>query len=155
VGERRARNAFDRLRPVRRLVGPVEAAEARWFGRSLLSLVYRTPVLVLETTGRRTGRRRQVTLACCEIEGDLVVVGGAGGQSRLPDWVANLRADPKVTVTRRRRRTPMRARELHGDERAAMWRQLLPIWPQVTTYEERAGYEIAVVVLQTPPPPPL
>lgn len=145
---RASRRIADRLRPLRRVVGPIESAEVRWFGHSVLSLMFRTRVLVLEATGRQTGRRRQVTLACCRMDGELVVVGGAGGQSRTPDWVANLRADPNVWVTHRRRRTPMRAHELRGTDRSKAWPHLLTIWPRVATYEERAGHEIPVVVLR-------
>lgn len=83
------RNGYDRLRPVRRFARPFEAAQVRRFGRSLLSVSFRTPVLVLHTTGRRSGRPRRTTLAFKRSEdGSLVVVGGAGGQARLPDWVA-------------------------------------------------------------------
>lgn len=143
------RNRYDRLRPVRRLVQPVEALEARWFGRSLLSLLVRRPVLVLETTGRRTGRRRRTTLAYERVGADLYVVGGAGGQAALPDWVANLRADPHVRVTIDRRALPMVATELHGKERADAWARLVRAMPVIETYERRAGRLVPVVRLSS------
>ncbi|MFP5465067.1 MAG: DciA family protein, partial [Gammaproteobacteria bacterium] len=43
--------------------GPVEAVQVRWFGRSALSTIFRTEVLVLHTTGRRSGRERATPLA--------------------------------------------------------------------------------------------
>lgn len=80
------RNFMDRLRPVRRLLRGIEAAQVRRFGRSFLSTLFRTPALVLETLGRKSGRPRQTALAYHRLaEGDLVVVGGAGGQRRVPD----------------------------------------------------------------------
>jgi deazaflavin-dependent oxidoreductase (nitroreductase family) len=142
------RNLADRLRPLRRLARPIESAEARWFGRSLLSVLFRTPVLVVETTGRRTGRRRRTTVAWCRVDGVLVVVGGAGGQTQVPDWVANLRADPQVVVTLRRRSSPMRAQELVGEERAAIWPRLVAVWPRIEDYERRAGHQIPVIALE-------
>jgi deazaflavin-dependent oxidoreductase (nitroreductase family) len=141
-------NLADRLRPLRRLAQPFEAAETRWFGRSVLSVLFRQPVLVLETRGRRSGRARRTTLAYREVDGVLVVVGGAGGQRRTPDWVANLRADPAVQVTRRWRTAPMVAEELLGDARQAMWDRLLPQLPMIATYERRAGHPIPVVTLR-------
>lgn len=129
------------------MAGRFEVAETRWFGRSLLSVAFRQPVLVLESTGRRSGKRRSTTLAYRDLDGQLVVVGGAGGQTTTPDWVANVRANPAVVVTRRRRSTPMLARELSGAERAAMWERLLPMLPMIATYEERAGRPIPVIVL--------
>jgi deazaflavin-dependent oxidoreductase (nitroreductase family) len=135
------------LRPVRRIIGPIEAAETRWFGRSILSLIFRNPVLILETKGRVSGKRRRTVVAYHELDGEVAVVAGAGGETRVPDWVRNLRAEPNVVVTRNRKSAPMRARELSGDERAAAWERLLPVFPQIDGYQRNAGYEIAVVLL--------
>ncbi|MDQ2648262.1 MAG: nitroreductase family deazaflavin-dependent oxidoreductase [Actinomycetota bacterium] len=148
----RRRNLADRIRPLRRIAGRVETLEAKWLGRSILSIVMRQPVLVLETTGRRSGKRRSTALAFREVDDVLVVVGGAGGQTAVPDWVLNLRADPNVVVTRRRRTMPMVARELAGDERTAMWDRLLPQLPMIATYEERAGRPIPVIELSEASP---
>lgn len=145
---RRGRNAMDRLRFARRLTRGIEAAQVRWLGASALSLLFRTRVLVLTTTGRRSGRSRETTLAYLELgDGDLLVVGGAGGQSRTPDWVANLRADPAVQVTVGRTRRPMTACELHGDARAAAWNLAVDEWPRIVVYESRAGRAVPVVRL--------
>lgn len=123
----------------------VEAAQVRWFGRSLLSTLFRTRVLVLETAGRRTGRLRTTALAFHRLDdGGLVVVGGAGGQRRIPDWVANARADPDVHVVVDRVRTPVTAVELVGDERVAVWDEVRRVWPRIETYEQRAGRPIPV-----------
>jgi deazaflavin-dependent oxidoreductase (nitroreductase family) len=147
-GVERRQSAVDRLRFVRRLMRGVEAAQVKRFGRSVLSLMFRTPVLVLATTGRRSGRRRETTLAYLREDDDrLLVVGGAGGQTRVPDWVANLRADPAVTVTVDRQRRPMRATELEGAERAIAWRRAVTEWPRIAKYESRAGRPVPVVRL--------
>ena len=134
------RNAYDRLRPLRRLTGPVEAAEVRWFGRSMLSTLYRTPVLVLETTGRRSGKRRRATLAYQrEPDGCVLVVGGAGGQTTTPDWVANLRADPRAEVVVDRARHAVTATELIGPNRDAVRGELDRAFPRIELYERRSG----------------
>ena len=108
-------------------------------------MVFRTPVLLLHTTGRRSGRARSTTLAFTRMEDEsLVVVGGAGGQVRLPDWVANLRAEPVAAVTIDRARVEVRAVELAGAEREEMWRALLEVWPRIDGYERRAGRTVPV-----------
>jgi deazaflavin-dependent oxidoreductase (nitroreductase family) len=133
------------LRPARRLARPFEAAQVRWFGRSLLSVAFRTEVLVLHSTGRRSGTERGTTLAFHRLEdGSLIVVGGAGGQVRVPDWVANLRARPDVAVTVDRRRVDVRAEELAGAARTEMWREVRAIWPRVDVYQRRAGQDVPV-----------
>jgi deazaflavin-dependent oxidoreductase (nitroreductase family) len=142
------RNWADRLRPLRRIVGPIEAAELRRFGRSGLSVAIRVPVLLLETTGRRSGKVRSTPLAYRRLaDGSLVVVGGAGGQVATPDWVHNLRADPAVTTVIGRRRQPAVAVELAGEDRAAAWSELVDAWPKIAGYEARAGHEVPVVRL--------
>lgn len=145
MGSTGPRNGFDRLRVLRRVFRPVEAAQVRWFGRSALSVAFRTPVLVLHSTGRRSGRERSTPLAYHRDEdGSLLVVGGAGGQARVPDWVANLRADPRGAVTLDRRRSAVTAVELVGDEHAAAWPRLEQVWPQIASYARRAGRPVPV-----------
>lgn len=135
----------DRLRPLRRIVGPIEAWEIRRFGRSGLSLVFRTPVLVLETTGRRSGRTRRTPLACHrDDDGSLLVVGGAGGQTAVADWVWNLRAEPSAVAVVGRERVAVRAVELAGSSRADAWARLLRVWPRIAAYERRAGRPVPV-----------
>jgi F420H(2)-dependent quinone reductase len=144
-----ARTLADRLRPLRRLVGPIEAAEIRRFGRSGLSLVFRTPVLVLETTGRRSGATRSTPLAFHrDADGTLLVVGGAGGQTTTADWVRNLRAEPHAVVVVDRERRPVRAVELTGPEREATWTELVRVWPRIVAYERRAGRALPVIRLE-------
>ena len=138
------------MRWLRRLVQLVEVAQVQWLGASALSVAFRTPVLVLHTAGRRTGRRRSTVLAVHEDpDGSLLVVGGAGGQARTPDWVANLRAHPAAEVSYRRRQCPVVAEELAGEERDEAWRRLAAVWPQIERYQRRAGRRVPIVRLAT------
>jgi deazaflavin-dependent oxidoreductase (nitroreductase family) len=142
------RNAFDRARALRRFARPIEAAQIRWLGGSVVSLVARTPVLLLHTTGRRSGSARVTPLAYHrDDEGRFLIVGGASGQVRVPDWVANVRADPDVAITVDRNRVEVRAEELGGDERRATWAALATVWPRIDTYEQRAGRPVPVIRL--------
>ena len=140
-------NVADLIRPVRRWAGRIEAWEVARFGRSGLSVLFRRPVLVLHTTGRRSGRERRTPLAYRELDGAYVVVGGAGGQTAVPDWVLNVRSEPAVRLTVDRRSCAAVATELHGVERQAMWDRLLPEMPVIAKYERRAGRPIPVLVL--------
>ena len=145
MGERRTGNVYDRVQPLRRLAQPFEVAQIRRFGRSLFSVAFRTPVLLLHTTGRRSGRERTTALAFHEVDdGSLVVVGGANGQTRVPDWVINLRAQPDAAVTVRRQRQLVHADELVGEQRDRRWPALVEQWPRIEVYERRAGRPIPV-----------
>lgn len=59
------------------------------------------PVLVLTTTGRRSGLARPAQLIAIPIGDDLALIGTNFGQTRTPTWVLNLEADPRATVTHR------------------------------------------------------
>jgi deazaflavin-dependent oxidoreductase (nitroreductase family) len=137
---------------LRRLLAPVEVAQIRRFGRSLLSAALRTRVLLLHTTGRRSGLERTTALAVREsTEGSLLIVGGAGGQARVPDWVMNLRAEPEAAVTLDRKRFGVRAEELQGPERDQVWDELAGVWPRIDVYQRRSGRVVPVFRLRRQP----
>ena len=95
--------------------GPTLAAHReRRFGRSLSSLISGLPMLLLTTTGRRSGLPRTVALAYTRIGEDLLVVGGDHGADRQPQWYRNLCRDPEVLVELGRARFAARAIPLEG-----------------------------------------
>ncbi len=129
---------------------------ARRFGRSIISVLAATPVLVVETVGRRSGRPRSTVVAYgrfllpdeASAGGEaLVVVGGAAGMRKVPDWVANLRARPDAVVVLDGVRSDVRFRELDGVERAVLWPALVATWPRIEHYERTAGRPVPVFVL--------
>ncbi len=65
----------------------------------VLGRVAGMPVLLLTTTGRRSGRARTTPLTYFEDGTDLVVVGSNGGEDQAPAWWLNLRDEPHATVT--------------------------------------------------------
>ncbi len=147
----------DRLPGLQRILNRVEVALARRFGWSIISVLAATPVLVIETVGRRSGRPRSTVVAFgrfpdpaeASAAGEvLVVVGGAAGKQRVPDWVANIRACPAVTVTIGGVRSGVQFRELGGVERSMLWPTLVATWPRIEHYEQLAGRLIPVFVVR-------
>ena len=92
-------------------------------GRVGRALVGR-PVLLLETTGRRTGRVRTAPVIYVRDGDALVVAGSHGGRDADPAWVANLRADPRAHVVFDGVRRPVRARPADADELPRLWAAL-------------------------------
>jgi deazaflavin-dependent oxidoreductase (nitroreductase family) len=139
MGETRKR-WIDRTRPLWKIGNRLEAFQLRRFGWSPMSMVNPGKVLLLETTGRRTGRRRFAPIAYWPDEhGGYVVGGGAAGMATVPDWVRNLRAEPRAAVWIRRVRTPVLAEELHDRERDRAQQQAAEIWRSVASYERKSG----------------
>jgi deazaflavin-dependent oxidoreductase (nitroreductase family) len=111
------------------------------------------PVLELATVGRRSGRPRSVLLTSPAREGDtLVVIASRGGDDRHPDWLLNLRAQPRCEVSLQGGpRRPMVARIVDGPERDRLWRRITTTNPRYAAYQRRTSREIPVVLLAPAP----
>jgi deazaflavin-dependent oxidoreductase (nitroreductase family) len=106
------------------------------------------PILILTTTGRRSGEPRVKPLIFGEDDGRYVVVASKGGARHHPDWYMNLSADPDVHVQVKADRFPARARTAEGDERERLWKRMAEIWPAYDDYRQKTDREIPVVVLE-------
>jgi deazaflavin-dependent oxidoreductase (nitroreductase family) len=106
------------------------------------------PVLLLTTTGRRSGERRTVPLTYFEDGNALVVVGSRGGASRHPAWYLNLEADPAVEVQIGREHRQLRARLATDEEAGRLWPMVLARAPGYGKYRAKTSREIPLVVLE-------
>jgi deazaflavin-dependent oxidoreductase (nitroreductase family) len=110
------------------------------------------PVLILTTTGRKSGRKRSTMLTSPVRDGDrLVIVASYGGDDRHPAWFLNLRDNPDVTVTMGGRTRPMRARVATDEEKAELWPQVIAAYKGYEGYQQRTSREIPLVVLVPAP----
>lgn len=109
------------------------------------------PVLLLRTTGRKTGKRRTTPLLYLADEGKLVVVASNGGSPTHPDWLLNLRSDPDVEVQVGREQRRVRARVTEGEERAALWAKAVAMYAPYDEYRRETDREIPVVALSPRP----
>ena len=117
-------------------------------GRRSLLDVAGLPSLVLTVVGRRSGLPRSTPLLCVPHDGGWLIAGSYFGGPDTPVWVGNLRAAGRAEVASRGRSTPVTARELEGDERAAAWQVLLGTWPNFAVYERRTSRTIPVFELR-------
>jgi deazaflavin-dependent oxidoreductase (nitroreductase family) len=103
------------------------------------------PVVMLTTTGRRTGRAISTPILAVPEGGGLVMVGSNFGQAHDPAWVHNLRADPRAWVDGRE----VRAEELEGAERERLMVLATQVYPGFPAYVQRAApRRIAVMRLR-------
>ncbi|HVE64523.1 MAG TPA: nitroreductase family deazaflavin-dependent oxidoreductase [Mycobacteriales bacterium] len=106
------------------------------------------PVLVLTTTGRRSGRPRQTMLTSPVQEGErLVLVASYGGDDRHPQWFLNLRHDPDVLVTMGGATKAMRARVATANEKAQLWDAVTASYQGYGGYQRRTDRDIPLVLL--------
>ena len=106
------------------------------------------PVLMLTTTGRKSGVPRTNVLTYLPKGRVSVVFASNAGEPRHPAWWLNLAADPHATVQRGQEVTPVIAREAEGEERARLWDEVVRTEAGYAVYAERTTRRIPVVVLE-------
>ncbi|MFI9762468.1 nitroreductase/quinone reductase family protein [Streptomyces sp. NPDC051963] len=105
-------------------------------------------LLLLTTTGARTGAPHTTPLGYLPDGGDRVlVIASAGGSPRHPAWYHNVLADPQVTVESGAFTYPARAAVLEGEERDQAFARAVDTDPGWAAYEEKAGRVLPVVAL--------
>lgn len=93
------------------------------------------PMLLLRTTGAKSGQRRETPLAVVPRGDDrLIVVGSNFARDAHPAWTTNLLAHPDAEVVYRGRRIPVVARLLSDAERSELWPELLEWYPGWADY---------------------
>ncbi len=88
-----------------------------------------SPVLLLGTTGRKTGRKRTTPLMYLEDDDNMVVVASNGGASKHPAWWLNLGANPDAMVEVGGRRIRVRAEAVGSEEKRRLWPRLVAMYP--------------------------
>lgn len=126
----------------------VHTALYRGSGGRVGNRVQGMPVLLLTTTGRRSGKVRTTPLLYVR-EGDaVVVVGSNGGSDSFPAWWLNLRSDPNAEVEIGRAHTRVIARKASPEERARLWPKFTSGFPGYARYATKTAREIPVVILE-------
>jgi deazaflavin-dependent oxidoreductase (nitroreductase family) len=105
------------------------------------------PILILTTTGRKSGEERTNALIFGRYGDDYLVVGSKGGAPAPPSWYLNLVADPEVHVQVKGDRFAAHARTATAEEKSELWKTMTAIWPDYDGYQQRTEREIPVVVL--------
>jgi deazaflavin-dependent oxidoreductase (nitroreductase family) len=104
-------------------------------------------VLLLTTTGRKTGREHTVPLFYLNDGEDMVVVASNGGTASHPAWWLNLKANPEATVEVGGRKVRVRAEEAGFEEKERLWPKLVRMYGGYEDYRRRTDREIPVVLL--------
>jgi len=105
------------------------------------------PILLLTTTGRKSGELRTSALIFGRDGDDLLLVASQGGAPTHPNWYHNLSANPDVEVQVQGDVFRATARTASDDEKARLWSIMTDVWPNYDSYQERTDRAIPVVVL--------
>jgi len=129
-----------------RIVSPLQRTLYRRTG-GRLSLTGRTPVLLLTTTGRHSGKARTVPLLYIRDGDHLVICNVNPGFERPNPWILNLRAEPHAQVQIGRDTISVRARMASEQELDRYWPQLTKIWPAYQAFYDKGGQRSVFVVV--------
>jgi deazaflavin-dependent oxidoreductase (nitroreductase family) len=105
------------------------------------------PTCLLTTTGRRSGVPRRTALIYGRDGDRVVIVASMGGSDSEPQWLRNLAASPRAHVMVGADSFDATAQVAAGQEREALWTQMVSIFPRYAEYQTRTDRQFAVVVL--------
>jgi len=122
--------------------------EYRENGGKVSGMFAGAPLLLLTTTGARSGQPRVAPLAYTTDNDRLVVIASKGGAPTHPDWFYNVRSNPDVTVELGAEAFPARATILQGAERQRLFDQMAAQMPNFAEYQRNTTRQIPVIVLE-------
>jgi F420H(2)-dependent quinone reductase len=131
-----------------RIFGGLHTGVYRLSGGKLGGKVGKARVLLLTTTGRKSGKPRTQPLLYAQAGEGYAVVASKGGAPAHPFWYLNLHANPVAEVTVGSESRKVRARDAEGEERDRLWRTLGDLYPGYDKYAQKTTRRIPVVVLE-------
>jgi deazaflavin-dependent oxidoreductase (nitroreductase family) len=106
------------------------------------------PLLLLTTTGARSGEQRTTPLVYTTDGERLVIIASKGGAPNNPAWYHNLTANPEATVELGTERFQVRAEVAQGEERDRLFEAQAAQMPNFAEYQQKTSRRIPVVTLQ-------
>jgi deazaflavin-dependent oxidoreductase (nitroreductase family) len=150
-------NVFDRLRYRLSTRGPtltfrLHLLAYRLTGGLLIGTSGRMPVLLLTTTGRKSGQPRTWPLSYFRDGDRIVLIASNRGRPTHPGWYLNLVANPCANIQIRRRVRPVVAETAASEDRERLWARAVAMEPLYTQYARDTAREIPVVLVRDAPP---
>ena len=123
--------------------GVYRATGGKLFGR-----MGKSPILLLNTVGRKSGKKRTSPLLYAMDGEDFVIIASKGGASAHPAWYLNLMANPEATVEIEDREVRVKAEEADSEEKSRLWQKMVEMYPAYDAYQEKTEREIPLLVLR-------
>ena len=107
----------------------------------------KVPVLLLTTTGRKTGKQRTLPLVYIMDGSAYVITASAGGADKHPGWFFNIRSNPQATVQVKDKHITVTAEIAGPEKKSELWTRLVEVAPNFAGYQKRTGREIPMLIL--------
>ncbi len=125
----------------------VHSGVYRATGGKLFGRMGNSPILLLNTTGRKSGKRRTSPLLYVMDGEDFVIIASKGGAPTHPAWYLNLKADPDASVEVGDREVRVRAEEADPEEKVRLWQKMVEMYPTYDDYQRKTKREIPLLIL--------
>jgi F420H(2)-dependent quinone reductase len=116
-------------------------------GGKVGGLMFKQPMMLLTTTGRRSGQPRVTPLLCIRDGDRYLAIGSNGGDDRTPQWVQNLLANAEASIDLKGETIPVRARIATPEEKKALWPKAIAAYKGYDGYQRRTSRDIPVMIL--------
>jgi deazaflavin-dependent oxidoreductase (nitroreductase family) len=123
-------------------------AEFRANGGKVGGMFANMPLLLLTSTGAKSGQPRVSPLAYVADGDRLAIIASKGGAPTNPDWYYNLLANPTATVEVKDQRFQVRATVANPAERDRLYARMVEQAPGFADYEKKTARKIPVVILE-------
>jgi F420H(2)-dependent quinone reductase len=131
-----------------KLGSAAHAGVYRATGGKLFGRMGKSPILLLNTVGRKSGRKRTSPLLYVMDGEDFVVIASKGGAPTHPAWYLNLKANPEATVEVGDREVRVRAERTAPEEKARLWQKMVEMYPTYDDYQRKTEREIPLLILR-------
>jgi deazaflavin-dependent oxidoreductase (nitroreductase family) len=121
----------------------------RLTGGGIGGRVQSLPVLLLTTTGRKSGKTRTVPVGFLRDGSDYVIIASNAGLPQNPAWFLNLKSHPQATIQVKRQHIQVKAETANPEKRRELWARLMEVAPGYGRYQKRTPREIPVVILHS------
>ena len=133
-----------------RLFTSIHVLAYRWTGGRVGGSIRGTPLLLLMTTGRKTGKRRTVPVGYFMDGGNYVIaaISTSFRSGKEPGWFYNLKSTPEGTIQVKGERLDVIAQQAKEQERNRLWAELVELEPSSEQFQDRVNEPIPMIILR-------
>src|SRR5260370_8036604 len=113
----------------------------------------KVPVLLLTTTGRKTGKKRTLPLINIMDGSAYVITASAGGADKNPGWFFNIRSNPQATIQVKDKHIKVMAEIAGQEKKSELWARLVEVAPNFAGYQKRTSRSIPLFLFPPLPHP--
>ena len=106
-------------------------------------------ILLLHTTGRKSGQERVIPIAYFDYEGKYLIVASNWGKEKNADWYLNLKHQPRATLEVKGKRIEVQCREAMGEEYDRLWKFATEHHPPYLDYQKMTTRHIPIMLFES------